>query len=49
MVWLDGVATTTSGHAVELVMLRVTGAGCTNMLHQLKNSKKMNKMKKLKV
>jgi hypothetical protein len=38
-----GVATTTSGHAVELVPLRVAGAGCTNMLHQLKNSKKMNK------
>jgi hypothetical protein len=37
------VATTTSGRAVELVPLRVTGAGCTNMLHQLKNSKKMNK------
>jgi hypothetical protein len=43
MVWLVGVATITSGHAVKLVPLRVTGAGCTNMLHQLKNSKKMNK------
>jgi hypothetical protein len=43
MVWLIGVATTTSGHAAELVSLRVTEAGYTNMLHQLKNSKKMNK------
>jgi hypothetical protein len=43
MVWLVGVATTISGHTVELVPLRVTRAGCTNMLHQLKNSKKMNK------
>jgi hypothetical protein len=43
MVWLVGVATTTSGHVVELVSLRVTEAGYTNMLHQLKNSKKMNK------
>jgi hypothetical protein len=43
MVWLVGVATTTSRHAVELVLLRVTVAGCTNMLHQLNNSKKMNK------
>jgi hypothetical protein len=43
MVWLVGVATTTSGRAIELVLLRVTGAGCTNMLHQLKNSRKMNK------
>jgi hypothetical protein len=38
-----GVATTISGHAVKLVPLQVTGAGCMNMLHQLKNSKKMNK------
>jgi hypothetical protein len=45
VVWLVGVATTTSGHAVELVPPRVTRAGCTNMLHQLKNSKKMNKNK----
>jgi hypothetical protein len=45
MVWLVGVATTISGHAVELAPLRVTRAGCTNMLHQLKNSKKMNKNK----
>jgi hypothetical protein len=37
------VVTTTSGHAGELVLLRVTGAGCMNMMHQLKNSKKMNK------
>jgi hypothetical protein len=43
MVWLVGVATTTSGCAVELVPLRVTGAGCTNMQHQLKSTKKMNK------
>jgi hypothetical protein len=43
MVWLVGVSTTISGRAVELILLRVTGAGCTNMLHQLKNSKKMNK------
>jgi hypothetical protein len=43
MVWLVGEATTTSECAVELVLLQVTGAGCTNMLHQLKNSKKMNK------
>jgi hypothetical protein len=43
VVWLVGVATTTSGRAIELVPLRVTGAGCMNMLHQLKNSKKMNK------
>ncbi len=43
MVWLIEVATTTSGRAVELVPLRVTGAGCTNMLYQLKNNKKMNK------
>jgi hypothetical protein len=43
MVWLVGVAITTSRCAVELVLLRVTRAGCTNMLHQLKNSKKMNK------
>jgi hypothetical protein len=42
VVWLVGVATTNSGRAVELVPLRVTGAGCTNMLHQLKNNKKMN-------
>jgi hypothetical protein len=41
--WLVGVATTTSRRVVELVPLRVTEAGCTNMLHQLKNSKKMNK------
>jgi hypothetical protein len=46
VVWLVGVAITTSGRAVELIPLRVIGAGCTNMLHQLKNS---NKMKKLKV
>jgi hypothetical protein len=45
VVWLVGVATTTSRRAVELVPLRVTGVGCTNMLHQLKNSKKMNKNK----
>jgi hypothetical protein len=43
VVWLVGVSTTISGHAVELVPLRVTEAGCMNMLHQLKNSKKMNK------
>jgi hypothetical protein len=43
MVWLVGVATTTYGHAIELVPLRVTGVGCMNMLHQLKNNKKMNK------
>jgi hypothetical protein len=42
VVWLVGVATTISGCAVELVPLRVTRAGCTNMLHQLRNSKKMN-------
>jgi hypothetical protein len=42
-VWLVGVSTTNSRRAVKLVPLRVTGAGCTNMLHQLKNSKKMNK------
>jgi hypothetical protein len=44
-VWLVGVATTTSRRTVELVPLRVTGAGCTNMLHQLKNNKKINKNK----
>jgi hypothetical protein len=43
VVWLVGVATTTSRRVVELVPLRVTGAECMNMLHQLKNSKKMNK------
>jgi hypothetical protein len=43
VVWLVRVATTTSGHADELVPLRVTGAGYMNMLHQLKNSKKINK------
>jgi hypothetical protein len=43
VVWLVGVATTTSRRVVELIPLRVTGAGCMNMLHQLKNSKKMNK------
>jgi hypothetical protein len=43
MVWLVGVATTTSGCAVELVPLRVTRAGCTNMLHQLRDNNKMNK------
>jgi hypothetical protein len=43
VVWLVGVATTISGRAVELVPLRVTRVGCTNMLHQLKNSNKMNK------
>jgi hypothetical protein len=43
VVWLVGVSTNILGHAVELVPLRVTEAGCTNMLHQLKNSKKMNK------
>jgi hypothetical protein len=43
VVWLVGVATTTSRHAVKLIPLRVTEVGCTNMLHQLKNSKKMNK------
>jgi hypothetical protein len=42
VVWLVGVATTISGRAIELVPLRVTRAGCKNMLHQLKNSKKMN-------
>jgi hypothetical protein len=42
-VWLVGVSTTNSRRAVKLVPLRVTGVGCTNMLHQLKNSKKMNK------
>jgi hypothetical protein len=46
VVWLVEVSTTISGHAVELVPLRVTGAGCTNMLHQLKNSKKINKNEK---
>jgi hypothetical protein len=45
VVWLVGVSTNISGRAVELVPLRVTGVGCTNMLHQLKNSKKMNKNK----
>jgi hypothetical protein len=45
VVWLVGVATTTSGRAVELVPLRVTRAGCTNILHQLKNNKKMKKLK----
>jgi hypothetical protein len=43
--WLVRVATIISRRAVELVPLRVTKAGCTNMLHQLKNSKKMNKNK----
>jgi hypothetical protein len=43
VVWPVGVATTTSGCAVKLIPLRVIRAGCTNMLHQLKNSKKMNK------
>jgi hypothetical protein len=43
VVWLVGVATTTSGRAVELVPLRVTRARCTNMLHQLKNGKKIIK------
>jgi hypothetical protein len=43
VVWLVRVATTTSGRAIELIPVRVIGAGCTNMLHQLKNSKKMNK------
>jgi hypothetical protein len=47
VVWLVGVTTTTSGRAVELVPLQVTGAGCTNMLHQLKNSKKINKNEKI--
>jgi hypothetical protein len=42
VVWPVGVATTISGCAIELVPLRVTGAGCMNMLHQLKNNKKMN-------
>jgi hypothetical protein len=46
VVWLVEVSTTISGHAVEHVPLRVTGAGCTNMLHQLKNSKKINKNEK---
>jgi hypothetical protein len=44
VVWLVGVFTTISVRDVELVPLRATGAGCTNMLHQLKNSK-MNKNK----
>jgi hypothetical protein len=43
VVWLVGVATTISESAVELVLLQVTGAGCTNMLHELKNNMKMNK------
>jgi hypothetical protein len=43
VVWLVGVSTTISGRADELVPLPVTGARCMNMLHQLKNSKKMNK------
>jgi hypothetical protein len=43
VVWLVGVSTTISGRAVELVPLRVTGAECPNVLHQLKNSKKINK------
>jgi hypothetical protein len=43
VVWLVGVATTISGRAVKLVPLQVTRVGCMNMLHQLKNSKKMNK------
>jgi hypothetical protein len=43
VVWLVGVSTAISGHAIELVPLRVIGAGCTNMLYQLKNNKKMNK------
>jgi predicted PP-loop superfamily ATPase len=43
VVWLVGVATTISGHAVELILLRVTEAGCMNMVHKLKISKKMNK------
>jgi hypothetical protein len=43
VVWPVGVATTTSGCAVKLIPLRVIRAGCMNMLHQLKNSKKMNK------
>jgi hypothetical protein len=43
VVWLVGLATTTSGRVVELVPLRVTRARCTNMLHQLKNCKKINK------
>jgi hypothetical protein len=42
VVWLVGVATTIFGRVVELIPLRVTGAGCTNMLHQLRNDKKMN-------
>jgi hypothetical protein len=48
VVWLVGVFTSTSGHAVELILLRVIGVECTNMLHQLKNSKKMNKNKETK-
>jgi hypothetical protein len=43
VVWLVGVATTISGRAVKLIPLQVTRVGCMNMLHQLKNSKKMNK------
>jgi hypothetical protein len=42
VVWLVGVGTT-SGCAVELVPLCVTGAGCKNKLHRLKNNKKKNK------
>jgi hypothetical protein len=34
---------TTSGRAVKLVPLWLTGAGCTNKLHRLKNNKEMNK------
>jgi hypothetical protein len=44
IVLLVGVATTTSGRAVELVLLQMIGAGCTNTLHQLK-IRKMNKNK----
>jgi hypothetical protein len=47
VVWLVGVGTT-SGCAVELVPLSVTGAWCMNKLHRLKNNKKMNKNEKTK-
>jgi hypothetical protein len=41
-----GVPTTISERTIELVPLRVIGVGYTNMLHQLKNSKKINKNEK---
>jgi hypothetical protein len=45
VVWLVRVGTATSGRAVELVWLRVIGAGCMKNLHQLKNNMKMKKLK----